>query len=134
MYHSRPTAAALIDAARKLFALHGFDGASVRAITARAGANLGAITYHFGSKQALYESVIASVIGPSHQWLAEAARGEGPPLDRLDAVVRTFFEFLYENADLPRLMLQQLSSSRPIPEVALRTMQSNIRLIASLIA
>jgi AcrR family transcriptional regulator len=131
---NQPTAAALIDAARRLFALHGYDGASVRAITARAGANLGAITYHFGSKEALYESVIASAVGPSHQRLAEAAQLDGTPLDRLEGVVRAFFDFLYENPDLPRLMLQQLVGARPIPEQALRTIQGNVRLIASLIA
>ena len=51
---SLDTPAALIHAARPIFATHGFDGASVRAITTAAGANLGAITYHFGSKRDLY--------------------------------------------------------------------------------
>jgi AcrR family transcriptional regulator len=44
----------LLDAAESLFGQHGFEAASVRAITRRARANLGAITYHFGSKEELY--------------------------------------------------------------------------------
>lgn len=57
--HPRPdahhqTKLALIDAAGELFAGHGFDGTSTRAIAERAGVNLGAIHYHFGSKEALY--------------------------------------------------------------------------------
>ena len=105
------TAAALIEAARELFALHGYDGASVRAITARAGANLGAITYHFGSKEALYEAVIVVAMSPSHERLLGAAEGDGPPLERLEAAVRAFFAFLYESPDVPRLMVQQLTAS-----------------------
>jgi AcrR family transcriptional regulator len=40
-------------AAERLFALHGFQGVSVRDITAAAGVNLASINYHFGSKDAL---------------------------------------------------------------------------------
>jgi AcrR family transcriptional regulator len=127
------TPAALIEAARHLFAQHGYDGASVRAITARAGANLGAITYHFGSKEALYEAVIVSATSPLLERLQEAAEVEGPPLERLGAVVRAFFGFLYDSPDLPRLMLQQLTGWRPISGAVAKVMRGNIRLIASLI-
>ncbi len=127
------TASALIDAALDLFARHGYDGASVRAITGRAGANLGAITYHFGSKQALYEAVFAAVAGPSTQRLSEAAAQPGPALDRIERVVRTFFRYLDENPALPLLMMQQLASSRPMPEAALRTLQGNLSVLSSLI-
>ncbi|MGD2216234.1 MAG: TetR/AcrR family transcriptional regulator [Gemmatimonadales bacterium] len=132
-YTANPTAAALITAARELFARLGYDAASVRAITTRAGVNLGAVTYHFGSKEALYEAVIESALGPSRQRLRGAAAGAGPPLERLEAAVRAFFAFLYESPDLPRLMLQQLASARPISDVVLEVMRDNIRLVASLI-
>lgn len=54
----------LLDAAEKLFAEHGFDGASVRAITREAGANLAAANYHFGSKRQLLQAVVARRIEP----------------------------------------------------------------------
>jgi AcrR family transcriptional regulator len=128
------TAAALIDAGRELFARHGYDGASVRAITARAGSNLGAITYHFGTKEAFYEAVIDSALRPSYERLVEAASSPGEPLARIERLVRALFGFLYENPDLPRLMLQQLTGSRPMSGAAMKTMSGNIRLLASLIA
>jgi len=128
------TGAALLKAARALFSEHGFDGTSVRAITARAGANLGAITYHFGSKQALYEAVIAAGVLPSHERLAAAAAEDSPPLQRVEGVVRAFFDYLHENPELPGILLQLLSSSRPIPPVALQTVRANLGLLASLIA
>ena len=48
----------ILDAAEELFLLHGFEGASMRMLTARAGVNLAAINYHFGSKDALIEAVL----------------------------------------------------------------------------
>jgi AcrR family transcriptional regulator len=48
----------LLRAAALAFAEHGYDGASTRDICAAAGANLAAIHYHFGDKQALYQSVL----------------------------------------------------------------------------
>ncbi|HSG82026.1 MAG TPA: helix-turn-helix domain-containing protein, partial [Gemmatimonadota bacterium] len=60
MYNPTPTAEALLRAAHHLFARFGYDGTSVRAITREAGSNLGAVTYHFGSKEALYDSVLVA--------------------------------------------------------------------------
>ena len=47
----------ILDAAEELFMQHGFEGTSMRMLTARAGANLAAVNYHFGSKDALIEAV-----------------------------------------------------------------------------
>ena len=47
----------ILDAAEELFMLHGFEGTSMRHLTARAGVNLAAVNYHFGSKHALIEAV-----------------------------------------------------------------------------
>ncbi|HNV03425.1 MAG TPA: helix-turn-helix domain-containing protein [Vicinamibacterales bacterium] len=49
----------LLDAAERLFASRGFPGAFVREITEAAGANLGAVNYHFRSKAGLYAEVFA---------------------------------------------------------------------------
>lgn len=47
----------ILDAAEQLFAEHGFEAASVRMIAARAGVNVAAANYHFGSKDGLLRSV-----------------------------------------------------------------------------
>ena len=47
----------ILDAAEELFMQHGFEGASMRMLTAKAGVNLAAVNYHFGSKDALIEAV-----------------------------------------------------------------------------
>jgi AcrR family transcriptional regulator len=47
----------ILSAAESLFAQRGFDGASLRQLTAAAGVNLAAVNYHFGSKEKLVEQV-----------------------------------------------------------------------------
>lgn len=47
----------LLDAAEELFAEHGFNGTSIRDITAKANGNVAAVNYHFGSKEKLYHEV-----------------------------------------------------------------------------
>ena len=127
------TQSAILDAARQLFARHGYDGASVRAITRRAHVNLGAITYHFGSKRALFEAVIAATAGPARERILAAAETSGPPLDRIEAMVHAFFDHLYENPELPHLMVHVMLSADPVPEAGRRTMAANVGTLARLI-
>lgn len=59
--NSPPTASStrdrILSTAESLFMRHGFDGASMRQITAEAQVNLAAVNYHFGSKEALIQEV-----------------------------------------------------------------------------
>jgi AcrR family transcriptional regulator len=47
----------ILDAAEQLFAEKGFAETSLRLITSKAGVNLAAVNYHFGSKKALIPSL-----------------------------------------------------------------------------
>jgi AcrR family transcriptional regulator len=68
----------ILDAAEELFMLHGFESTSMRLLTAKAGANLAAVNYHFGSKDALIEAVFRRRLDPMN--LARIAA-----LDELEA-------------------------------------------------
>src|ERR1700712_2718595 len=50
----------ILTAAREEFAAHGYDGATIRAIAARAGVDPSLVMQHHGSKAALFTSVIQS--------------------------------------------------------------------------
>ena len=49
----------MLEAAEWLFIEHGYEAMSLRHITARAGANLAAVNYHFGSKEALVQELLS---------------------------------------------------------------------------
>ena len=53
----------LIEAALDVFGRQGFEGASTRQIAKEADANLAAIVYHFGSKEALHVAVAEYIVG-----------------------------------------------------------------------
>ena len=65
------TTTRLLDAAEALFIERGYANVPVRDIVATAGANLGAIPYHFGTKQNLFKAVLERRVGP-----IQAARRE----------------------------------------------------------
>jgi AcrR family transcriptional regulator len=127
------TATRLRTAGRRIFARQGYEGASLRAITREARANLGAVTYHFGSKEGLYEAVVDSALAPLRKRVTEAASVPGTPLQRIEGVVRAFFAHLNENPDMPNFLLQQVTSGvEPIAPV-LQTMQHGIGTLSTLL-
>lgn len=54
----------ILDAAEQLFAEKGFAETSLRLITSKAGVNLAAVNYHFGSKKALIQAVFTRFLNP----------------------------------------------------------------------
>jgi AcrR family transcriptional regulator len=66
---SEKTKATVIQAAGELFANFGFNGVTARQVTAKAGVSLGAIPYHFGSMEALYEEVLVTAVKISDEAL-----------------------------------------------------------------
>jgi AcrR family transcriptional regulator len=84
----------LLDAARRCVREKGLAGATSREITAAAGANLAAITYHFGSKddllaEALFEEIVRRV----EPALAHLEAQADPVAGMLDAVRELLAEF-----------------------------------------
>ena len=72
--------------------LHGFEGTSMRLLTSRAGVNLAAVNYHFGSKDALIEALFRRKLDPMNTArIAELERleSEGRTLAP-EAIIRAF--------------------------------------------
>ncbi len=100
-----PTAkSALLEAAQRLFAQHGFDKVSLRMLTQEAQVNLAAVNYHFRSKQGLIDAVIESYINPVNERrlreleMAESeATGDSVSVDKiLDCFLRPVLETVRE--------------------------------------
>ncbi len=84
----------ILDAAEELFMQHGFEGASMRMLTAKAGVNLAAVNYHFGSKDALIEAVFHRRLDAMNaERIAELERLEKEAAGKTltpDAIIRAF--------------------------------------------
>jgi len=126
------TRAELLAAARKAFAVKGFDGASIRGITREAGANLGAVTYHFGSKDALYAAVLEDGLRPLAARVQEAVASAGSARERMLRVVRAYWAHFEVHPDLPRLLLQEVAAGKPPPPVVLEILIGMKEAIAGL--
>ncbi|HEY6820460.1 MAG TPA: TetR/AcrR family transcriptional regulator [Burkholderiales bacterium] len=84
----------ILDAAEELFMQHGFEATSMRLLTSRAGVNLAAVTYHFGSKHALIEAVFRRRLDPMNASRVAALdrlekEAAGRPLSA-EAIIRAF--------------------------------------------
>ncbi len=66
------TKEALLFAAGELFAEHGVEGTSIRAIAEKCQANIAAVNYHFGTKENLYHVLISRVLEKTRCRRAEA--------------------------------------------------------------
>jgi len=78
----------ILDAAEELFMQHGFEGTSMRHLTSRAGVNLAAVNYHFGSKHALIEAVFRRRLDPMNaERIAALERLQDPSPEK---IIRAF--------------------------------------------
>src|SRR5918911_3680849 len=84
----------ILDAAEELFMQHGFEATSMRQLTAKAGVNLAAVNYHFGSKDALIEAVFRRRLDPMNAArIAELEKLEADSVARSpspEAIIRAF--------------------------------------------
>lgn len=81
------TRAALVDAARAVFAEQGYQGATVRTIAARAGVDAAMVNHWFGGKQGLFAAVVEMPFNPA-ELVARVTSGD--PKELPERLIRTF--------------------------------------------
>ncbi|MHA7815930.1 MAG: TetR/AcrR family transcriptional regulator [Pseudohaliea sp.] len=99
----------ILDAAEELFALHGYDGVTLRQIARRAGVDVALANYHFGKKMDLFQAVFerrAAYLNQArrdalHRCQREAAEaGEaGPTLEQIIEAFLRPLELAQETGD-----------------------------------
>lgn len=99
----------IIIAAEKLFSEHGFEQTSLRQITSEAEVNLASVNYHFGSKKALIQAVMAryqSVFMPALAEQLHQLQNSGASTVRTDDVLACVM--------LPLIALRQVRADGPV--------------------
>jgi AcrR family transcriptional regulator len=115
----------LLDAAESLFAEHGYNGVSLRVITASAGVNIGAANYYFRSKEGLFRAVFARRVGPMSaerqrlldECIAHAGGGPPPVEEVLEAFIAPAIRITASPQAEAFKKLSGRTSTDPSPEV-----------------
>ncbi|OFZ66755.1 MAG: hypothetical protein A2V79_12680 [Betaproteobacteria bacterium RBG_16_56_24] len=111
---SELTRARLLEAAREVFSQHGFQGATVREICRRAGANVAAVNYHFGSKDGLLAEAL-NFASLAEMQNTNIKASECPRL-RLRLFIRDFMMMLLDEKNPSsqcRIMARELADPTP---------------------
>ncbi len=105
------TRRAILKAAKTAFARHGYDGASVRDISKVAGTHPALVTYHFETKDKLYDAVMDGVMDTLRDRLFMAAASADNPSEVAWKVIEAYDDYLEEERDLPRIVMRALTDS-----------------------
>ena len=104
------TTAALVDAARELFARDGYEATSLDAVAARAGVTKGAVYHHFEGKRQLFEAVFSREVERIAMPLAAAYARKKDPWDAFGAGCRAFLDECLDPS-LQRIVLLDASAA-----------------------
>ena len=108
--HIQDTRAALLRAARELFAEKGYAGTGTEEVVARARVTRGALYHHFGDKPGLFRAVMEAVAGELAQQLvtqelAHQASDTNAAWDQLRDGVQAFLGACTRSSDFQRIVL-----------------------------
>lgn len=105
--------AAIVEAAARILAEHGWAGFNTNAVATRAGVSIGSLYEYFPDKQALADAIASDHLARGEALLASAANGIAR-LDGPEALVDALLEGLVDlHKDNPRLH-RALSSEVPL--------------------
>lgn len=112
---SQSTRAAILEAALAEFAEKGFEAASIRRIAERTGFKHPLITYHYPTKDLLWQAVAQDTFERIQQeWDARAAEeADLSPLESLRAEYRALFRHTSAFPDFHRFMRQEAATDNP---------------------
>src|SRR6266540_4757051 len=103
------TRAALLGAARELFAGRGYAAVPTEEIVQRAGVTRGALYHHFRDKRDLFRAVVEEVEQETVEKIASAARSESDPWLAQQRALGAFLDVCLE-PDVQRIILTDAPS------------------------
>ena len=109
------TRAAILAAARRLFAQRGFEGASMREVAEAARVNNAMIYYHFKDKDDLYRAIIHdSVAGLNSIWDDPLFTSSATIQQKIRRYIVEFIRYEENSEDIRRIMAMEFAKSGKI--------------------
>ena len=102
----------ILQVAEKLFAEKGFDGTSIRSISKEAKINIAMVSYYFGSKEKMLESLIIFRISDLKMQLENLYREVISPLEKIHKLVELYITRINKNKCIYQILHFELTSKK----------------------
>lgn len=126
----------ILQAAEELFAGKGYEGTSVRDIAQKAAVNVAMISYYFGSKEKLLESLILQRTEQTSMVLAGLSHDKNmDPWEKIDKIVEYYVDKMLDNRHFHTIMSRQISleQEKEITDILIGVKKRNSAMISEII-
>lgn len=123
----------ILEAAIKLFSTKGFDASSVRDIAESAGVNLAMISYYFGSKEKLLESLFLEKMEASKIKIEAIVKDETlSPFEKVEKILAEYVAKVVANQSFYKIMLyEQVLKQNPVIIKLIKELKLNYATLTS---
>lgn len=102
----------ILEVAQTLFAEKGFDGTSIRDISKEAKINVAMVSYYFGSKEKLLESLILFKTSGLKEQLINLIEENLEPIEKINKLIELYINRLNCNRGIYRVLHFELASKK----------------------
>ncbi len=102
----------ILKVAETLFAEKGFDGTSIRDISKVAKINIAMISYYFGSKERLLESLLLYSTSDLKSQLDQLIQEELEPIEKINKLIELYINRINNNKGIYRILHFEFSSEK----------------------
>ena len=107
----------ILKVAETLFAEKGFDGTSIRDISKEANINVAMVSYYFGSKEKLLESLVLFKTSGLKEQLVHLIDENLEPLEKINKLIALYINRLNCNRGIYRVLHFELASKKRVLEL-----------------
>lgn len=107
----------ILEVAETLFAEKGFDGTSIRDISKMAKINVAMVSYYFGSKEKLLESLILHKTSGLKEQLIHLIDENLEPFDKVNKLIALYINRINCNKGIYRVLHFELASKKRVLEL-----------------
>jgi TetR/AcrR family transcriptional regulator, fatty acid metabolism regulator protein len=102
----------ILTAAKELFEDNGFDFTTVRDIAQKADVNIALINYHFGSKEALLESIIETYSNETYLKLKSITKSSDDPVKKMESAINVMLDKIFGQRKFHQMLYHELSTTQ----------------------
>lgn len=102
----------ILEVAEKLFSENGFDRTSIRNIAKEAKINIAMVSYYFGSKELLLESLIIYRTSDLKSQLDNLIQEDLNPIDKINKLIEIYINRISSNKGIYRILHFEFSSKK----------------------